>query len=425
VLRPDHPTPAIFKPRSAAEMSRGKAEAADTTERDMRSSPNLAAPDDAPAIEPAARQTEGERRLRHVHRAVAELRRGAPVLVLCRDGSFLVAAAELTGAATLIRLARLGAQPAQLLLAPTRAAAVQQPPAPGGADAPAVAFRLPQGVTPAMLRAFADPTAEPAPLRPEPAGLPPGRQAAVAIRLAKLARLLPAVLVAPAADHDAPSEFARRNDLIAVPGADVLGYPDRVTATLARVAEARVPTEESRAMRIVAFRPADGGIEHLAMVVGDPWSAAGPPLIRLHSECFTGDLLGSLRCDCGPQLRGALARMSEEGAGVLLYLAQEGRGIGLVNKLRAYRLQDQGADTLDANTRLGYGADERNFLIAAAMLRELGLERVRVLTNNPDKVAALEACGIRVAARVPHRVPANEHNRRYLQTKAERFGHRF
>jgi GTP cyclohydrolase II len=110
---------------------------------------------------------------------------------------------------------------------------------------------------------------------------------------------------------------------------------------------------------------------------------------------------------------------------VLLYLAQEGRGIGLVNKLRAYQLQDEGADTLDANTRLGYGADERNFLVAAAMLRELGIETVRVLTNNPDKVAALEACGIQVAARVPHRFPANEHNGRYLQTKAERFGHLF
>lgn len=398
---------------------------ADTTERNMRISPSIAAPGDVPAIAPELVQSEGERRLRQVHRAIAELRRGAPVLALCEEGAFLVAAAELSGAATLDRFGVLAALPAQLLLAPTRAAAVLQRPAPGGAAAPAVAFRLPPATTPAMLRAFADPTAEPVAARPELAGLPPEIPAAVAIRLAKLARLLPAVLVAPAADQVDRDGFAARHDLIAVPGQDVLGYPDTVAATLARVGEARVPTEDSRETRIIAFRPADGGTEHLAMVVGDPWSAAEPPLVRLHSECFTGDLLGSLRCDCGPQLRGALARMAEEGAGVLLYLSQEGRGIGLVNKLRAYQLQDEGADTLDANTRLGYGADERNFLIAAAMLRELGIARVRVLTNNPDKVAALEACGIAVAARVAHKFPANEHNGRYLQTKAERFGHLF
>jgi GTP cyclohydrolase II len=396
---------------------------ADTIERDMRTSPFLAAPGDVPAPAAELDPSEGERRLRQVHRAIAELRRGAPVLARCEEGAFLVAAAELSGAATLARFGALAAQPAQLLLAPTRAAAVLQRPAPGGAAAPAVAVRLPPGTTPALLRAFADPTAEPAALRPEPAPLPPENPAAVAIRLAKLARLLPAVLAASVAEQTDWAVFATRHDLIAVPGADVLGYPDTVAATLARVGEARVPTEDSRETRIIAFRPADGGTEHLAMVVGDPWSAAEPPLVRLHSECFTGDLLGSLRCDCGPQLRGALARMAEEGAGVLLYLSQEGRGIGLVNKLRAYQLQDEGADTLDANTRLGYGADERNFLIAAAMLRELGIDTVRVLTNNPDKVAALAACGIRVSARVPHRFPANEHNGRYLQTKAERFGH--
>ncbi|WP_337875286.1 GTP cyclohydrolase II [Elioraea sp.] len=391
----------------------------------MRTSPNLAATTPPGMADLRPVQAAGERRLRHVHRAVAELRRGAPALLVCAEGVFLVAAAELAGVATLLRFEELAAQPAQLLLAPTRAAAVLQRPAPGAADAPAVALRLPAGVTPALLRAFADPTAEAPTLRPEAAAAPPAEPAAAAIRLAKLARLLPAVLFAPAAAEAGAADFAARHDLIAVPGADVIAYPATVAATLSRVAEARVPTEDSRDLRIIAFRPADGGTEHLAMVVGDPWSAAEPPLVRLHSECFTGDLLGSLRCDCGPQLRGALARMGQEGAGVLLYLAQEGRGIGLVNKLRAYQLQDEGVDTLDANTRLGYGADERNFLVAAAMLHELGIETVRVLTNNPDKVAALAACGIRVAARVPHRFPANEHNGRYLQTKAERFGHLF
>jgi GTP cyclohydrolase II len=145
--------------------------------------------------------------------------------------------------------------------------------------------------------------------------------------------------------------------------------------------------------------------------------------VRIHSECFTGDLLGSLRCDCGAQLRGAIARMSEEGAGILLYLAQEGRNIGLVNKLRAYTLQDRGLDTLDANRALGWGADERNFLIAATMLKSLGVEHVRLLTNNLSKLDALASCGIEVVGREAHAFAPNGVNDHYLATKAERFGH--
>ena len=145
----------------------------------------------------------------------------------------------------------------------------------------------------------------------------------------------------------------------------------------------------------------------------------------MHSECFTGDLLGSLRCDCGDQLKGAIAEISAAGHGILLYLAQEGRGIGLVNKLRAYELQDRGFDTIDANEQLGFDADERVYLPAAQMLRLLGFDAVRLLTNNPEKVAALEHCGITVAERVPHAFPSNEHNESYLRTKASRAGHLF
>jgi GTP cyclohydrolase II len=148
-------------------------------------------------------------------------------------------------------------------------------------------------------------------------------------------------------------------------------------------------------------------------------------LTRLHSECFTGDLLGSLRCDCGAQLRGAVEAISKAGGGVLLYLAQEGRGIGLINKLRAYRLQDQGFDTMEANERLGFESDERLYGIAARMLTLLGFRSVRLLTNNPDKVEALRAAGIEVTERVPHAFPANDHNRAYLNTKAEKAGHLF
>jgi len=146
-------------------------------------------------------------------------------------------------------------------------------------------------------------------------------------------------------------------------------------------------------------------------------------LVRLHSECFTGDLLGSLKCDCGDQLRGALALMAKEGAGILLYLAQEGRGIGLLNKLRAYALQDQGYDTMDANERLGFEVDERLFLVAAQMLKMLGVTSVRLLTNNPLKVESLAALGVPVVERVAHSFPSNPHNERYLAVKAEKGGH--
>ena len=176
--------------------------------------------------------------------------------------------------------------------------------------------------------------------------------------------------------------------------------------------------------RIIAFRPADGGLEHLAIVIGDP-PRGKPVLLRLHSECFTGDLLGSLRCDCGDQLQGAIKEIAAAGGGVLIYLAQEGRGSGLVNKLRAYELQDRGFDTMDANEQLGFDADERGDLPAARMLGHLRFDRVRLMTNNPDKVAALAACGIAVEERVPHAFPSNKHNEGYLKTKAVRGGHVF
>lgn len=357
--------------------------------------------------------------MRAVHRAVAELRRGTPVVLEAPGALLAVAAAETVGAAGLRELAAAAVQPPVLLLSPVRAAAALARPVPMEApDQGAVALRLPPGLMdPARLLALADPTAELLlPTQPERVTTPALGPAA--LLLAKLGRLLPALVAAPC---HAPAPA-----LLRVTAADVLAYPATAATTLARVAEARVPLEDAPETRVVAFRAADGGIEHLAMLVGDPegrLAAGGAPLARLHSECFTGDLLGSLRCDCGPQLKGALRRMAEDGAGVLLYLAQEGRGIGLVNKLRAYTLQDTGLDTLDANRALGYGADERNFLVAGTMLRQLGIGRVRLLTNNPDKLAGLAACGVEVTAREAHAFGGNGVNDRYLATKAERFGH--
>jgi GTP cyclohydrolase II len=190
---------------------------------------------------------------------------------------------------------------------------------------------------------------------------------------------------------------------------------------------ATVPLEGAEQAELAAFRPQDGGPEHYAVIIGAKGAPAlsppGPVLTRLHSECFTGDFLGSLKCDCGDQLRGAVQAIAKAGGGVLLYLAQEGRGIGLMNKLRAYRLQDEGFDTIEANQRLGFADDERLYDVAARMLKLLGYNKVRLLTNNPDKVRALEAAGIEVAERVPHTFPENAHNRDYLRVKAQKAGH--
>ncbi|HEX3430357.1 MAG TPA: GTP cyclohydrolase II [Rhizomicrobium sp.] len=268
-----------------------------------------------------------------------------------------------------------------------------------------------------QLRAIADPTADLAaplkgPFAPVRETLPPAYAAAV--RLAKLGGLLPAVIVA-AAD-------AAPRGTTAISLSDIRAYDSVAVASLTLVTRARVPLEAAERAELVAFRAGSGEPEHLAIVIGDP-PRDKPVLARLHSECFTGDLLGSLRCDCGTQLREALAAIAKAGGGVLLYLAQEGRGIGLINKLRAYRLQDQGFDTIEANERLGFEGDERLYGIAARMLELLGFHAVRLMTNNPKKVEALKAAGIAVAERVPHAFPATAHNRDYLRTKAEKSGH--
>ena len=191
---------------------------------------------------------------------------------------------------------------------------------------------------------------------------------------------------------------------------------------LVEIAAARVPLEASQAGRVRVFRPLDGAEEHYAVEIGAPDRHA-PVLCRLHSACFTGDLLGSLKCDCGPQLRAALEQIAAEGAGVLLYLNQEGRGIGLANKLRAYALQDQGFDTVEANHRLGFEDDERDFRIGANILTALGFRRVRLMTNNPKKVAMMAGCGLEVVERVPLKVGRTRFNAGYLDTKAAKSGH--
>lgn len=191
------------------------------------------------------------------------------------------------------------------------------------------------------------------------------------------------------------------------------------TRGLRRVACSRLPTR-SGVYTVVGYENA--GSHHLALVLGDI-GQGGPPLVRIHSECLTGDVFGSLRCDCGAQLEEAMRRLEEEGRGVLLYLRQEGRGIGLCNKLRAYELQDLGLDTVEANERLGFPPDLREYSVAAEMLRDLGVGEVRLLTNNPRKEEELGERGVRVTERIPLLVPPTPENRRYLATKRRRLGH--
>ena len=233
--------------------------------------------------------------------------------------------------------------------------------------------------------------------------------AAAALELARLAGLLPAFFLLDGGDDAAAT----------MPIAALEAYSDPGRLLIA--SRARLPVAAAEDAEIVAFRSAEDAAEHVALIIGAP--NGRPPLVRLHSECLTGDVLGSLKCDCGPQLHAALAEIRANGWGILLYLRQEGRGIGLVNKLRAYALQDQGFDTVDANLRLGFAIDARDFRIAARMLALLGQDKVRLLTNNPAKVAALEAAGVIVSERVVHAMPPNPHNRAYLETKRDRTGH--
>lgn len=405
----------------------------------------------APAAAPKAAPID-EAAVRAVDRALAALRRGEVVAIETADGTIGAAVSvESVALDTVDRLKALTGGTPRLAVTRRRAvvlglaaADAAQPAsdiaddqAPGAAAEAFGAMTLdrPDGLTADQAHALADPEQYPQAQHALPAGLTaieacPGSREAAAVDLARLARLLPAAITA-----DLPSqlsgraavsaaEWAAEHDLLLVRASDVADYRVHVVRTLRRVADARVPLVGSENTRIYAFRPADGGPEHLAIVIGDP-DPAQPVLARLHSECFTGDLLGSLRCDCGDQLRGAIAEIARQGSGVLLYLAQEGRGIGLVNKLRAYRIQDRGFDTVDANEILGFEADERVYLPAAEMLRQLGFDSVRLMTNNPEKLRQLARCGIAVVERVAHIFPANGHNEAYLRTKAERSGHMF
>lgn len=355
-----------------------------------------------------------------VDRAARALRRGSFVVLEGDQDSALIQAAETVTTESLATLTRIGNGHTSLALTARRAQVLDLPH--NGADV--VSLPLAATIDAATIRWLADPTfveQAPAPRAITFHHLDGDRNASAAVTLSKLAQLLPAALTAPL-PNDRLEAFAAGGHLLRVPIGAIVDYSRHAADTLRPVSEARVPLAAAENARVVAFRPADGGIEQLAILIGDP-AANQPALCRLHGECFTGDLLGSLRCDCGPQLHDALRLMGEAGHGVLLYLAHEGRGIGLINKLRAYQLQDLGLDTVDANQHLGFEPDERSYRAAVVMLRQLGIDRIRLLTNNPAKVDALRAEGIEVVERVKHASPPNPHNHGYLETKARRAGH--
>lgn len=341
---------------------------------------------------------------RNTARAIDALRRGWTVAI----GEILFLAIETADAEALAAFD--GDHPADLLISGNRAAILKLTNQREAVPADPVLIKRSPWIDLDTATAIADPALDLAtPLKGpfQTAGLCDPETARAALRLARLAGLLPALFTRRGGDAEAR-----------VSAEEVLAFGQGGDVRI--VSRARLPNRFAEKAELVAFRSDGDTTEHIALLIGEP---AGAPLVRVHSECLTGDAFGSLKCDCGPQLGDALAAIASSGWGILLYLRQEGRGIGLVNKLRAYALQDQGFDTIEANHRLGFGDDERDYAVAARMLALLAQSEVRLLTNNPAKVAGLEAAGIKVAERVPLLSGANPYNQAYLDTKRQKSGH--
>jgi GTP cyclohydrolase II len=347
-----------------------------------------------------------------IARARGDLRMGVPIVLSGPDHSVLVAAAETLNADRLHQMQVLG----DMVLAITARRAETLKARAYDGDLARVVPPADAGL--AWVGSVADPADDlKAPMKGPIQTLREGdaRLHRLAIALTKAARLLPAALVVKL-------QPGATDPLLTQIDATAAGAVLDTQSALKSIVSARLPMEVSENGRLHIFRPDDGAEEHYAIEIGRP-DRTKPVLSRLHSACFTGDLLGSLKCDCGPQLRAALAQMGSEGAGILLYLNQEGRGIGLANKMRAYSLQDQGFDTVEANHRLGFEDDERDFRLGSDILRALGFSSVRLLTNNPAKIDIMQRNGIEVVERVPLKVGEGHHNRAYLATKAAKSGH--
>ena len=348
-----------------------------------------------------------------VKRGLAEFRASRPVIVSSGSTDFLIALpVDGLDDARLAAFAALCAprEPKLVMTAPRAHMLGIE------ANTPVVMSLPPRANADAIWSLVAD--ADPDPIENSDA-VPVGPGAGAAIDLAKIAYRLPALLVAETTSASNPLADP---PLVAVAAEAIVKFRQDMMRSLEIAGEAKVPLHGGIATRFVAFRDAVGG-SSAAVIVGNP-DFSKPVPVRLHSACLTGDVFGSSRCDCGDQLRLALKRLNEEGGGVILYLEQEGRGLGLANKMRAYALQDEGLDTVDANTTLGFDDDERDYRVAARMLQLLGCTRVLLMTNNPAKLDGLTEAGIEVSGRKALQAPINVHNRRYLTAKAMRAGHK-
>lgn len=355
-----------------------------------------------------------------VARARADLRIGAPVALFAGSVAAIAIAAETCTAERFADLRRAAPDGVDLAITHRRAETLKA----RAYDDDIARLVVPGDCDLGWVQATADPSLDLAnplrgPYRTRREGTADLHR--MAVSLCKQARLLPAAVIAVFSDT------AIIEDLVANAGLcrlseDMVHRAANTKVEMHKVSGARVPTRFADAGRVHVFRPSDGGEEHYAIEIGTP-SRELPVLSRLHSACFTGDVIGSLKCDCGPQLNAAMDQIAEAGAGVLLYMNQEGRGIGLANKMRAYALQDQGYDTVEANHRLGFEDDERDFRLGAEILKALGFTSVRLMTNNPGKIAMMEASGVSVDERVPLQVGETDENRAYLATKAAKSGH--
>jgi len=351
-----------------------------------------------------------------VARAVSDLRRGWPAVLLMGQGHSMLAAAPDTMEKSLIAPFHAHSkQPDYLLLTAVRARHL-------GIGSGVHPVRLPiEKLCWESICACMDPLQKLQPSVSLPPAMPCKPLDETALFLVKQCGLLPALLVS---DVEWPQRQAAAElyNASVIEEADVHLYPTLLASSLHEISRAQVPLQgaQGNKVEVVSFRTPGDMVEHVAILIGN---YASSPVIRLHSSCFTGDILGSLRCDCGDQLRLSIQEIAAAGGGAILYLNEEGRGIGIANKLRAYQLQDGGMDTVEANEELGFEADERSFHLAAAMLRQLGMPKIKLLTNNPQKVQALKVLGIEVKERLPLVIPSRPENSKYLDTKASKCGH--
>lgn len=350
-----------------------------------------------------------------IARMRADLRMGVPILVSCGATVWMAAAVE-TLSADRLKHFKDYSDDLELAVtdwrAKTLAAMIY--------DGDLARIRVPDAADIRWLQSVADPADDlQSPMKGPFATIRDGdaEPHRLVLMICKQARLLPAAVLVQISPKEADElQYLHRLPM------ESIGPCLRESSPLALVSAANVPLDVSKTAKVHVFRPDDGGTEHYAIEIGNP-KRSEPVLSRLHSACFTGDIIGSLKCDCGPQLQAAMRQIAENGAGVLLYMNQEGRGIGLANKMRAYALQSQGFDTVEANHRLGFEDDERDFQQGAEILKSLGFSSVRLMTNNPKKVERMNAAGVTVTERVALKVGQNPLNEKYLETKAKKSGH--